>query len=220
MAKRKTTAKASSTDKGAEAEVIEEQLSESSETASTETETSKTPSDRVKLVYNATIRSSSGVVLDYLLRNDHFNSRQGREKAIDAIALFYRAQAEEAKEGMDPVEVKEVAQHCVNGLMKQVDFLCEHFGVDMPPSSRTPNASLNAGQLGQLEQVLKEGFGAIASAIKTGGISTGLGQEDLDIAASEPMDSFDIEQGVTMSGDELGELGELYEPSTFDGTAA
>ena len=47
-----------------------------------------------------------------------------------------------------------------------------------------------------------------ASAIQTGGISTGLAQEDLDIAASDPMDAFDIEQGVTMSGDELGELGD------------
>ena len=220
MAKRKTTAKGTSISKGAEAETIEEQLPEVPETASTEPETTKTPSDRVKLVYNATIRSSSGVVLDYLLRNDHFNSRQGREKAIDAIALFYRAQAEEAKGAMSPAEVKEVAQHCVNGLMKQVDFLCEHFGVEMPPSSRTPNTSLSSGQLGQLEQVLKEGFGAIASAIKSGGISTGLAQEDLGIAASESMDAFDIEQGVTMSGNELGELGDLYAPSTFDGTAA
>ena len=82
-------------------------------------------SDRVKFVYNAQFPSSTAVVLDYLINNDVFASRQGRQRAMDAIAAFYRPLAEKEQGEMSEEQVQAVAGVCVEQLVKQIDTLCE-----------------------------------------------------------------------------------------------
>lgn len=165
------------------------------------TEDEEIRSDRVKFVYNAQFPSPNAVVLDYLLNNPHFTSRQGRQQGMDAIAAFYRPLAEEAVGDLSEAEVQEIARHCVDVLAKQIDAMCSRYKIDNPLSAAVQPA-LDQGDLGKLEAVLENGFQAIASALRSGNLPTTSTVAPQTAAAN-------IEQGVVMDGDELGELGKL-----------
>jgi hypothetical protein len=166
--------------------------------------------DRVKLVYNAQMDSPAGVVLDYLLNNTHFTSRQGRQKAIDAISAFYRPFAEEGKGNLVETELQEVARHCVEVLVKQIDLLCTHFQIEHPMPSQA--SSVPSEALTRLEGVLADGLQAIAQAIQPGAV---LSAESPELSPAShpiaPQPDSNFEQGVMMDGNELGELGLLLE---------
>ncbi|MEO1404231.1 MAG: hypothetical protein AAFV72_23680 [Cyanobacteria bacterium J06635_1] len=155
----------------------------------------ETRSDRVKFVYNAQFPAPTAVVLDYLLNNPHFTSRQGRQQGMDAISAFYRPMAEEARAELPEDEVREIARHCVEQLAKQIDYLCNRYQLE-----NLERSGVDTGNLAKLEAVLESGFQTIAEALKSGGLSTG---SNLPLGDS-PIS--DLEQGVLMDGDELGEL--------------
>ncbi len=165
------------------------------------TEDEDTRSDRVKFVYNAQFPSPNAVVLDYLLNNPHFTSRQGRQQGMDAIAAFYRPLAEESVGDLSEPEVQEIARHCVEALAKQIDALCSRYKIDNPLTA-SGQPPIDQGHLGKLEAVLENGFQAIASALRSGSLPT------VNSVASQTVPT-DIEQGVVMDGNELGELGKL-----------
>jgi hypothetical protein len=183
-------------------------------------------SERVKLVYNAYMSAPSGRVLDYLLNNPHFTSRQGRQKAIDAIAAFYRPIAEEARDEMSPSEIQEVARQSVMVLVNHIESLCTRYEIDSPIAKHSGGDGASAQNLGQIEVVLADGLRAIASAIKTGGLSSMTEPvtpentvESQEESPSAPPLSLD--QGVVMDGNELGELGVLFDDEeTFNDMAA
>ncbi len=161
-------------------------------------------SDRVKLVYNAQIDSPAGMVLDYLLNNSHFTSRQGRQQAIEAITAFYRPLAAEAKGDTPHAELQAVAQNCVEVLAKQIDVLCTRYQLEPPTSAHGSAAPDN---LDRLETTLANGLQAIAQALQSGTfLPTG---ETFPALPRSAIVNF--EQGVRMEGDELGELGLLLE---------
>jgi hypothetical protein len=160
-------------------------------------------SDRVKLVYNAQIDSPAGMVLDYLLNNPHFTSRQGRQQAIDAISAFYRPLA--AETGDTPqAELQAVARNCVEVLAKQIDMLCTRYQIESPMSA---HGAVVPDNLDRLETALANGLQAIAQALQSGTF--------LPAGESAPVPSrpaiVNFEQGVKMEGDELGELSLLLE---------
>jgi hypothetical protein len=161
-------------------------------------------SDRVKLVYNAQIDSPAGMVLDYLLNNSHFTSRQGRQQAIEAITAFYRPLAAEAKGDTPHAELQAVARNCVEVLAKQIDVLCTRYQIEPPTSA---HGSAAPGNLDRLETTLANGLQAIAQALQSGSfLSAG------ESFSPPPRPAIvNLEQGVRMEGDELGELGLLLE---------
>ncbi|MFG6100929.1 hypothetical protein U2F10_01670 [Leptothoe sp. EHU-05/26/07-4] len=150
-------------------------------------------SDRVKFVYNAQFPSSTAVVLDYLINNDVFTSRQGRQRAMDAISAFYRPLAEEERGEMSEEQVQAVTSVCVEQLVKQIDTLCDLYQLPNPITDRPGSAAISGDRL---ESILESGFQTIADAIRDSGLS-------VDSSLSSPPN---LEQGVVMNDDELWDI--------------
>ncbi|MFQ4138129.1 hypothetical protein PGN35_017605 [Nodosilinea sp. PGN35] len=151
--------------------------------------------DRVKFIYNAQFPAATAVVLNYLLNNPHFTGRQGRQQGMDAMMAFYRPLAEEFHGELSVSEIQEMARHCVERLAKQIADLCDRYHIANPV---TTNFSA-LGQLGstaRLETILEE----LVAVVRGGGA----------IASPSPARAqMDIEQGVAMDGNELGDLGDI-----------
>ncbi len=150
-------------------------------------------SERVKFVYNAQFPASTAVVLDYLLHNPHFTGRQGRQQGMDAMMAFYRPLAEESRGELSVSEVQEVARHCVERLVKQIDELCARYRIANPVDS---DSTPLAGDFSQLATVLETGFRRVEAVLASGTRPA----RTVDTPAPS------LEQGVEMDGSELGDL--------------
>jgi hypothetical protein len=155
----------------------------------------QTHPDRVKFIYNAQFPAATAVVLNYLLNNPHFTGRQGRQQGMDAMMAFYRPLAEEFHGELSVSEIQEMARHCVERLAKQIADLCDRYHIANPITSHG-GASAPLGSTARLEAILEE----LVAAVKRGGA----------IAHPSPASApVDIEQGVAMDGNELGDLGDI-----------
>ena len=72
--------------------------------------------NRVKFVYNAQFPATTAVVLDYLLRNEQFTPRQGRQLGMDAMMAFYRPMAEDVRGEVSESDRQAIARQCVKHL--------------------------------------------------------------------------------------------------------
>jgi hypothetical protein len=97
-----------------------------------------------------------------------------------------------------------VARNCVEVLAKQIDMLCTRYQIESPMSA---HGAVVPDNLDRLETTLANGLQAIAQALQSGTF----------LPAGEPapvpsrLAIVNLEQGVRMEGDELGELGLLLE---------
>ena len=155
----------------------------------------QTHPDRVKFIYNAQFPAATAVVLNYLLNNPHFTGRQGRQQGMDAMMAFYRPLAEEFHGELSVSEIQEMARHCVERLAKQIADLCDRYHIANPV---TPNgvASTPLSSTARLEAILEE----LVVAVR------GEGAISPQVPAPAPVN---IEQGVAMDGNELGDLGDI-----------
>ncbi|PSR15834.1 hypothetical protein C8255_21045 [filamentous cyanobacterium CCP3] len=162
----------------------------------------QTHPDRVKFIYNAQFPAATAVVLNYLLNNPHFTGRQGRQQGMDAMMAFYRPLAEEFHGELSVSEIQEMARHCVERLVKQIADLCDRYHIANPVKSQV-GAPATLGNTARLESILEE----LVVAVRSGG-AMALPSRSLTIApqSSSPVD---IEQGVAMDGNELGDLGDI-----------
>jgi hypothetical protein len=157
--------------------------------------------ERIKFVYNAQFPSPPAIVLDYLLNNPHFTGRQGRQKAMDAIAAFYRPMAEEVVGDLPEEQIKEVARSCIEVLSKQIEELRTRYQLEDAPSDTRQRSS-------QFEEILVSKLDAIADAIR----SQSPGSQVRGTIAHAPQDPslthavYDFEQGIHMERNELGDL--------------
>lgn len=156
----------------------------------------ETRSERIKFVYNAQFPAATAVVLEYLLRNPDFNSRTGRQEGMDAIMAFYYPLAETERGERSVSEVQDMARHCVERLLKQVDLLCTTYQISNPMVNVSSALSKD---FRQLEIVLDQGLQRIAGVLQSGA--------SLSSVAVVPR----LEQGVAMDGSELGDLGQILE---------
>jgi hypothetical protein len=160
--------------------------------------------DRIKFTYNAQFPAATAIVLEYLLNNPHFTSRQGRQKGMDAIAAFYRPMAEEAWGELSEAEIQEVARNCVEVLSNQINELRKRYKLDEGASSSSLNQPGS-----RFEEILVSKLDAIADAIRAQSIGL---REDRAIANAPdrqeaPLShAYDFEQGITMEPGELGDL--------------
>jgi hypothetical protein len=156
--------------------------------------------DRVKFIYNAQFPAATAVVLNYLLNNPHFTGRQGRQQGMDAMMAFYRPLAEEFHGELSVSEIQEMARHCVERLAKQIADLCDRYHIASPVTANV-SASAPMSSTARLEAILEE----LVVVVKGGGAS-----RFLTIPPSTPAHApMNIEQGVAMDGDELGDLGDI-----------
>ena len=160
------------------------------------TQNPETRPERIKLVYNAQFPASTAVVLEYLLRNSEFSSRTGRQEAMDAVMAFFHPLAETARGERSVSEVQDIARHCVERLLKQVDRLCTTYQISNPMVNVSSALSKD---FRQLEAVLDQGLLRIAGVLQSGAT----------LPQATVVPSF--EQGVEMDGSELGDLGDILQ---------
>ncbi|MBD2114981.1 MULTISPECIES: hypothetical protein [Cyanophyceae] len=151
--------------------------------------------ERVKFIYNAQFPAATAVVLNYLLNNPHFTGRQGRQQGMDAMMAFYRPLAEEFHSELSVSEIQDMARHCVERLAKQIDDLCDRYHIANPVISYSV-APTPLSSTARLETILEE----LVVAVRGGGVTS---------PKSPAPAQMDIEQGVAMDGDELGDLGDI-----------
>jgi hypothetical protein len=164
----------------------------------------QTASERVKFVYNAQFPAATAVVLNYLLHNPHFTSRQGRQQGMDALMAFYRPLAEEFHGELSVSEIQEIARHCVERLAKQIADLCDRYHIANPVMAHV-GAPAALGSTARLESILEE----LVAAVRGGGAMALPGRSLTIAPQSLTPTPVDIEQGVVMDGDELGDLGDI-----------
>lgn len=93
--------------------------------------------NRVKFVYNAQFPAPTAIVPDYLLRNEQFTPRQGRQLGMDAMVAFYRPMAEDARGELPESDRQEIARQCIKQLAQQIDALCNRYQLLSPLRSRS-----------------------------------------------------------------------------------
>ncbi|MEO0759485.1 MAG: hypothetical protein AAFY78_21730 [Cyanobacteria bacterium J06648_16] len=150
----------------------------------------RSTSDRIKFVYNAQFPAPTAVLLDYLLNNEAFTARQGRQLAMDAISAFYRPAAAEFSEEMSEEQVRDVASHCVEQLMKRIEELCDRYHLDSPLDDKSDTTGISGDRL---ENILDVGFQKIADAISTGNMISGNGQLKAQKRTVEQQDFDDLD---------------------------
>ncbi|PSN16122.1 hypothetical protein C7293_04085 [filamentous cyanobacterium CCT1] len=161
-------------------------------------------SERVKFIYNAQFPAATAVVLNYLLNNPHFTGRQGRQQGMDAMMAFYRPLAEEFHGELSISEIQEMARHCVERLVKQIADLCDRYHIANPVMANV-GTSAPLGSITRLESILEE----LVVAVRGAG-AMALSDRSLTNVPQAPAPvPVDIEQGVVMDGDELGDLGDI-----------
>lgn len=160
--------------------------------------------ERVKFIYNAQFPAATAVVLNYLLNNPHFTGRQGRQQGMDAMMAFYRPLAEEFHGELSVSEIQEMARHCVERLAKQIADLCDRYHIANPVASHF-GAPATLGSTARLEAILEE----LVKAVRGGGAMALPGRSLTTASQSTSSAPVDIEQGVAMDGNELGDLGAI-----------
>jgi hypothetical protein len=154
----------------------------------------ETGSERVKFVYNAQFPAPTAVLVKYLVHNPSFTSRCGRQQGMDAMMAFYRPMAEEFHGEVSVSEIQEMARHCVERLVKQIDDLCNRYRITNPTTKATTST---IGDFSALERVLEQGFLRMVETLQSG------------VTMPRVMAMPNLEQGVEMDGSELGDLGQI-----------
>jgi hypothetical protein len=88
---------------------------------------------RIQFAYNADCEMPIGKVFQYLLKNDHMPSREGKHKGLDAISAFWKPFAYQDGQVSDD-EVGAIARESIEALTRQIDLIRETFGVKQPES--------------------------------------------------------------------------------------
>ena len=107
---------------------------------------------------------------------------------------FYQPLAETERGERSVSEVQDMARHCVERLLKQVDLLCTTYQISNPMVNVSSALSKD---FRQLEIVLYQGLQRITKMLQSG-------------TSLPPVATItNLEQGVAMDGSELGDLGSV-----------
>ncbi len=109
------------------------------------------------------------------------------------MMAFYRPMAEEFHGELSVSEIQEIARHCVERLVKQIDEICNRYQIAYPVTSAT---TLTLGDLSSLEKVLEQGLLRIAESLQS--------RVTLSV---QPAAMSKLEWGIDMDGKELGPSG-------------
>lgn len=114
----------------------------------------KTVRQRVQFAFNADTDSVVGAVFQYLIKNHHFNSREGKRKGVDAIVAFFKPFAYQGS-AISESELQAMARDAVELLSRQIELLCNSFEIDRPGTLAQP-LSWKIDLKAELRQTLDE----------------------------------------------------------------
>lgn len=167
---------------------------------------------RIQFAYNADVDSPTGVLFQYLIKNERARSREGKHKGIDAMSAFWKPFAYQEQEKLNDEELKAIARESVEQLSRQMTLICEAFGLE-PPTAATASPPVDLKQ--EIRQAVAEAFQQMALA----GIAPGM--MTLPPVASSPRASQQSSRGNSLEElegvdfDEDALLGTLLDDATI-----
>jgi hypothetical protein len=171
----------------------------------------KSERQRIQFAYNADVDSPTGVLFQYLIKNERARSREGKHKGIDAMSAFWKPFAYQEQENLTEEEIKAIARESVEQLNRQMTLICDTFGLE-PPTASTSTVDLKQ----EIRQAVAEAF---QQMVTTGGMPIVTG--NLPLAPSPQKtsmqrlssDGFEEPEGVDFDEDAL--LGTLLDDATI-----
>lgn len=93
---------------------------------------------RTKFIYQTEAGTILAIVFAYLNGelSKSFSLREGKQRAADAVLAFWKPYALRAKKA-DQKTVQAAAQNSVDALLRQVQSICDDFGVQAPVAPNT-----------------------------------------------------------------------------------
>ncbi len=168
---------------------------------------------RIQFAYNADVNSPTGVLFQYLIKNERARSREGKHKGIDAMSAFWKPFAYQEQEDLNEEELKAIARESVELLSRQMTLICEAFGLESPTAATAmPNLDLKQ----EIRQAVTEAFQQMAMAGMAPGMITNLPPAPAPqkpSSLSRASDSFGETEGVDFDEDAL--LGTLLDDATI-----
>jgi hypothetical protein len=166
---------------------------------------------RIQFAYNADVDSPTGVLFQYLIKNERARSREGKHKGIDAMSAFWKPFAYQEQENLSEEELKAIARECIEQLNRQMALICDTFGLE-PPTAATSTVELKQ----EIRQAVTEAF---QQMIVTGGMP--IVAANLPVSPSsrkssmEPSASSVFEESEGVDFDEDALLGTLLDDATI-----
>jgi hypothetical protein len=90
---------------------------------------------RIQFAYNADVDSPTGVLFQYLIKNERARSREGKHKGIDAISAFWKPFAYQEQGQLSEEELKAIARESVELLNRQITLISDTFEIASPTAS-------------------------------------------------------------------------------------
>ncbi|MEO1743097.1 MAG: hypothetical protein AAFR99_14970 [Cyanobacteria bacterium J06629_9] len=107
---------------------------------------------RVLFAYNADKDKPMGITFDYLLHNERIPPRMGKDKGLEAIAAFWQPFAYQEIAKASEEEVLAIARESLTTLTRQIDLICQTFGLDNPQAEKVSP---------ELKQTIQETMGQV-----------------------------------------------------------
>lgn len=166
---------------------------------------------RIQFAYNADCEMPIGKVFQYLLKNDHMPSREGKHKGLDAMSAFWKPFAYQENGQVSEEERGAIARESIEALTRQIDLIRETFSVEKPESSSNTTDLKQEIQAVVTEVVQNLMANGAIPASMTGAVVTQSTQTALPPSGRSSINASSTHEGVDFDEDAL--LGGLFDNS-------
>lgn len=121
---------------------------------------------RIQFAFNTDVDSPVGVTFQYLLKNEHARSREGKHRGVDAMMAFWKPFAYQDQGNLSEEELQAIARESIEALSRQIESIRSTFGIER--SETTPASSLSQ----EVQQAVRDAIqtlvlgGAILPAVQ------------------------------------------------------
>ncbi|NEQ52674.1 MAG: hypothetical protein F6K11_21480 [Leptolyngbya sp. SIO3F4] len=163
-----------------------------------------TERQRILFSYNADLDKPIGVVFEYLIQNEQIPARLGKHKGLEAMSAFWQPFAYQAMKDLSEDELQGMARESVAALSRQIDLICQTFGIESPQSAQVSP---------ELKQAIQQTMGEVLQQFIVTGVlaSQDGGQQISAEEQAEVSQAMPQENGIKF--DEATALGELLDES-------
>ena len=163
-----------------------------------------TERQRILFSYNADLDKPIGVVFEYLIQNEQIPARLGKHKGLEAMSAFWQPFAYQAMKDLSEDELQGMARESVAALSRQIDLICQAFGIESPQSAQVSP---------ELKQAIQQTMGEVLQQFIVTGVLASQGG-DQQVTAKDPSEvSEAMPQNEGVDFDESTALGELLDES-------
>ena len=163
-----------------------------------------TERQRILFSYNADLDKPIGVVFEYLIQNEQIPARLGKHKGLEAMSAFWQPFAYQAMKDLSEDELQGMARESVAALSRQIELICQTFGIESPQLTQVSPELKQAIQQ-TMGEVLQQFIVTGVLASQGGALPTESSQPDVNKPALPKDDGIKF--------DEATALGELLDES-------